>query len=743
MRKTIQISMLFFALVAINVPAFAGLVSVSTAQTTAVNFYTLSATNLSGRNAVTATLKLTKTEDDGTVDFYVFDMSPGKGFVVVAADDQVKPVIAYSLESNFNGNTSNRGVKDWMEHAAAHIYKAVKQHTVANAQISNQWTSYRQGTRPASAKSLGSGVAPLLTTTWDQEPFYNKLCPFNTTDNQRALTGCAATAMAQIMKFWNYPAQGTGTYQYNDGPPTCTHNYGSQRADFGNTTYNWAAMPNSIDTDNIYIATLMYHCGVAVTMNYGDDNQGGSGSYVLASQTASWKHSAQMAYFTYFGYNPNTINGVYEANYSSADWITLLETELNAGRPIQYLGVDTVDGGHTWVCDGYDANDMMHMNWGWSGLDNGYYSVSTLTADGYNFSSNEAALIGIQPMSNLTVRASTSNSTICNGLSATLTAQGPANATYTWTPATGLSCSTCASTSASPTSSTTYTVTIDSAGLSATAQVIVSVVANHVNISMVNITNASTFGANDGTANVNVSGGTLPYSYVWNNEATGATASNLKAGSYSVTISDSHGCTASAIANVSQPDSGVTTGSHNSSSSDTSNQSGATTTPVISHRELSSSTRTATLWNQGESIYVQQSALVEVQGNFINQSGASASNVYNDGIMEISGDFENDSGAVFTTGTNSNSTDRAVKFMGSGKQVISGVMSGSTQSGFYNLVIDKASASDTVEMQTPVAVQGSIVFGTASTTSTYNPSSLYTNNNKKGVFKTFNDTKDY
>ncbi len=731
MRKTLHISILFIAVFAICNSAVAAGVTIATAQTTAVNFYSLTAKNLQGR--VVATLKHTKTEADGTVDFYVFDLSPGKGFVIVSADDQMKPIIGYSLESNFNTNTNGRAVETWMANAGAHIYKGIQQHTIANAQIKGQWTSYLQGTKPANAKSLGAGVGPLLTTTWDQEPFYNQLCPYNSNDHQRTLTGCAATAMAQIMKFWNYPTIGTGTYAYNHAPPTCSYNYGSQNVNFGNTTYNWAAMPNSIDTTNISIATLMYHCGVAVTMNYGDDNQGGSGSFVLRSQTTTWKHSVEMALATYFGYNPNTLKGVYESNYSSADWVSLMESELNAGRPIQYLGTDLDHGGHTWVCDGYDENDMLHMNWGWGGLDNGYYSVSALSADGYNFSSNEAALIGIEPMSDLTVTASASLSTICSGGKTTLSAQGPANVTYLWTPSTGLSCSTCAITTASPTSTTTYTVTIDSAGMSASAPVTINIGTGNVSISMINITNSTGIGTANGSVNVNVAGGTPAYTYVWSNDAGGATISNLAAGTYKVTITDALGCSTSAMANVTQPDSSMV-GSNGQADSSLNVHTGHGGHPA----ETPNQSRAA-LTNKGSAIYVQQSAVITLQGDFVNMASGS-SKVYNDGIIEVQGNFENDSSAVFTTGTNSSSTDRAVKFVGSGTQTITGNMSTPGQSSFYNVVIDQAAASDTVEMQTPVVVQGSIIFGTANTTSTYNPSGTYTNNNQKGILKTFNNS---
>jgi len=723
MRKTLYSIILFLVLLAGSVPAFAEVVTWPQAKNAAINFFKVTAPSL-GRSP-SVTLKYTKTETDGTVDFYVFNLDGSKGFVIISANDQVTPVIAYSLESDFNVNTGGKAIQSWLSHAASHIHQAILRHTIANADIKNKWSAYLQGTKPASAKSL-SAVAPLLKTTWDQEPYYNQLCPFNSADNLRSVTGCAATTMAQIMKYWNYPARGTGYYSYNEAPPTYPFNYGSQSANFGGTTYNWAAMPNSVDSPNLAVATLMYHCGVSVGMIFGDDHQGGSGSYVLADETQSWRHSVQMAYTTYFKYNPNTLTAVHERDYSPSDWVALMESELSAGRPIQYEGVDTNDGGHTWVCDGYDENDMLHMNWGWSGIGNGYFSVGSLSTEGFNFSTDEAALIGIEPMSDLTVTASTSGSTICKGASVTLGAQGSTNVSYSWYPTRGLSCPTCATTLAKPDSTTTYTLTIDSAGLSASSQVTITVTASTVSVAMVNITNVTSNGANNGKASITVSGGTPEYSFQWSNGVSSAIDSNLAAGNYTVTISDAHGCTASAIANVTQPDSTaqqVTPASHGTSG-----------------RPLNPSNLNAAINNKGGAIYIQKDALVEVQGDLLNSISDSSGVIKNDGIIEISGNFQNDSGATFTVGTNSASTDRAVKFVGSGSQTISGMMSTAGKSSFYNLVIDQVTSSDTVALNTGVVVEGSLVFGTANTTTTYNPSSTYTNNNQKGLLKTFDNS---
>ncbi len=372
---------------------FAGTISVQTAQTVAINFFKNTDAGAALGNMPTASLKFTKTEPNGDIDFYIFDIGANKGFVIVSADDNVEPVIGYSTEGNFPADIKGSPINDWIKTTSLKIRSIVQNNVLADNRIMGLWSGYQQGITFVSSRA--ASVSPLLTTTWNQNPYYNNLCPLNTTDNQRAVTGCVATAMAQIMKYWNYPAHGTGSYSYNDAPPNYSYNYGVQSANFGATTYNWGNMPNAITSTNATdIATLMYHCGVAVAMDYGDLNEGGSGAYVLGTSYPS----AQKAFGTYFGYNASAMQGIYQANYTTANWITALQNELNAGRPIQYMGFDPGGGGHTWVCDGYDANSMFHMNWGWGGYGNGYFSVTNLSVAGYAFNSDDAALIGIQPL---------------------------------------------------------------------------------------------------------------------------------------------------------------------------------------------------------------------------------------------------------------------------------------------------------------------------------------------------------
>lgn len=407
-------------------PAFAAQVSQQTAASVALNYFKLNSTNNTGAT-LTTNLVYTKKETDGTIDFYVFDITPVKGFVIVTGQENTEPVIGYSTESNFDlAAMQNTGLGDWMNTAAAKITTVQRLQIQPDNYVQTQWASLIAGVNANSSRA--GTVGPLLTTTWNQEPYYNALCPYNSTDAQRCVTGCVATAMAQIMRYWKYPAQGTGSYSYNDAQPNFSNNYGVQSANFGATTYNWNNMPNSISAANNDVATLCYQAGVAVAMDYGDDNQGGSGAAVLSIQSGGGP-CAQKAYSIYFGYNASAMQGVLQANYTSTAWITLIQNELNAGRVIQYQGFDPGAGGHTWVCDGYQSTSMFHMNWGWGGYGNGYFSLSSLSVAGFTFSSNDGALIGIQP---------NTAGTTCNAPASTSTSLiTSSSATFNWGAASG------------------------------------------------------------------------------------------------------------------------------------------------------------------------------------------------------------------------------------------------------------------------------------------------------------------
>ena len=334
--------------------------------------------------------------------YYVFDVADNGGFVMVSAEDLVKPIIGYNTTGQFKIQNAPPVIADWYTKYSKQIIYAKANLTSTTQDITDRWRSYSRDINHVSRQlRAGSVIGPLLTTTWDQPFPYNADCPTDASapseNNGRVLTGCGATAMSQIMRYWSYPAQGTGSHSYQS-------NYGTLSVDFGTTTYNWANMPNSISTYNADIATIMYDCGVAVDMMYGPNE---SSSYILPGTGVP--ASCEAAYTTYFGYDATLIQGLARSNYPvESDWINLIQTEMNAHRPIQYAGSGS-DGGHTFVLDGTDGNGNFHINWGWSGIDNGYYSVDALIPAPYSngsFDNGESMVIGIQPPNTTVVNSS-------------------------------------------------------------------------------------------------------------------------------------------------------------------------------------------------------------------------------------------------------------------------------------------------------------------------------------------------
>jgi len=248
----------------------------------------------------------------------------------------------------------------------------------------------------------------LLTTTWDQNCYYNQKCPY---DEQvpsepkdycnHVPNGCAAVAMAQIMKYWEYPTNGTGSHGYYDGA-TQPQEYGYQFADFGATTYNWAAMPNVLtggaaiestkySTNSIdAVSTLIYHCGVSVDMDYG------------YTGSAAFISDGRNSLINYFNYS-STASYKLKSNYTNSSWESLLLSSLKYKKPILYAGQGT--GAHAFVLDGYTKMQtecctyyaVFHVNWGWGGTDNGYFYLSDLTPGYFNFNYVQRAVVDIKP----------------------------------------------------------------------------------------------------------------------------------------------------------------------------------------------------------------------------------------------------------------------------------------------------------------------------------------------------------
>lgn len=390
-----RITSLFLLSAAMGGTLFAKQVDEQTAITVANNFI---ASKINGTRTENIKL-LTKHSIQSSAGaelntYYVFDVNNKNGFVVVSGDDIVKPILAYSTTNEFQTGTAiSPETQYWMGLYEKQISFAIAHNVEATNEVKADWAFYSSSTSGAANKPTNA-VAPLLTTTWNQGTYYDIYTPG--TGSTKTPVGCVATAMAQIMKYWDAPTTGTGSYSY-------THNtYGTLSADFGATTYQWGLMPNNLSSSSSQaaknaVSLLGYHCAVAVRMDFAPS---GSGSQVLAWSSTS--RCAENAFKNNFGYK-TTIDGVYRDDYNDAQWDALLKTELDNERPILYAGFGSV-GGHAFVFDGYDENDMFHINWGWGGMSNGYFTVDNLAPSalgigggGGNFNDGQQALIKIEP----------------------------------------------------------------------------------------------------------------------------------------------------------------------------------------------------------------------------------------------------------------------------------------------------------------------------------------------------------
>lgn len=327
----------------------------------------------------------------GYSEFFIFNNEDGKGFVIIAADDCVTPILGYSYDNNFATEGLPLNLKGWLDGYAEQIRMAVEMKATATDEIQADWECLRQGCNlPIKSET---SVNSLISTTWNQDYLYNILCPEDPNANGyptygHVYAGCEACAMAQILKYWEYPNDAHSVVWHEYEHPV----YGTLGANFSfaGGSYYWDFMPTQLtfssSTNQINaVASLMYHCGVSVEMNYGPN-----GSSALST-------AAEIAFRAFFDYNNATLKT--KSSYSDTQWISLLKNELDNGRPIFYAGQGT--GGHAFVCDGYDNSNNFWFNWGWGGMANGHYPVNSLTpnANGFqhNYSYNQQAIIGIEP----------------------------------------------------------------------------------------------------------------------------------------------------------------------------------------------------------------------------------------------------------------------------------------------------------------------------------------------------------
>ena len=323
-------------------------------------------------------LAYTQTTESGSNALYVFNFDGG--YMIMAADDVAQPILAFGEEGSFDVNNIPDGLAYYLRHYARQIEYAVTSNMTATPEIAEQWEQIRRYGVIRSERATRGDVAPLISTNWNQDSPFNAYCPTGQGGpGGRAYAGCVATAMSMVMKRWNWPDHGQGSHSYTPS------GYATQTVDFENAYYQWNNMPNNVNNSNYQaIALLMYHCGVAVDMQYGPQ---GSGAH---------SQDVPDAIFNYFRYTKSA-NRLDRDLYTRNEWEEILISNLQEGFPMYYSGAEG-NSGHAFVCCGYRESDRkFYFNWGWSGFNNNYFAIDALNTYSGNFNDYQGVIIDMIP----------------------------------------------------------------------------------------------------------------------------------------------------------------------------------------------------------------------------------------------------------------------------------------------------------------------------------------------------------
>ncbi len=310
--------------------------------------------------------------------YYVFNNGHNAGFVIVAGDDCAEDVLGYATNGSFDADNIPENMQAFLQGYAEEI-AAARALGANNANNGDE-----------NVKVARKVVAPLIETHWNQYDPYNLLCINNS--GQLCVTGCVATALAQVMYYYQWPKSATTEI------PKYDSRYGDHYDALPSTTFDWAKMkPVYMNTGNDdedsrqAVAKLMRYCGQAVTMNYSPGSSGG------------YESSIPNALKNYFGY-PGNPSWELRSGYTTEEWDELIYNELKFGRPVLYGASTSAGSGHEFICDGYDGHGLYHINWGWGGLSDGYFRLQALrpstqgaggSSDCGGYSLNHDAIIGV------------------------------------------------------------------------------------------------------------------------------------------------------------------------------------------------------------------------------------------------------------------------------------------------------------------------------------------------------------
>ncbi|MDE5996815.1 MAG: C10 family peptidase, partial [Muribaculaceae bacterium] len=334
--------------------------------------------------------ELAHTEKLNNQDYlFVFNRN-NDGFIIASADDRMPALLGYSDNGAFDLATASPELKWWLG-----------QYAVQASQSLNSVVSPLAD--EGGTDSSREEIPVLIKTKWNQGAPFNNDCPED--DGGKCVTGCVATAMAQVIKYHGYPSQGKGTHSYDWNKRELIYDYGNAVFDFNNMIdeYNYSSdsgKPTPTQEQEAAVANLMHACGVGVNMSYTSKESGAQDLNVAYALQKFFNYSSDIRYLD-------------RELFSDNDWEDIVYEELKAGRPVIYGGSSNT-GGHEFICDGY-KDGYFHINWGWGGMSDGYFSLSVLdpkeqgiggAVSGNGYNKSQAIICGIQPKEEGDLRSS-------------------------------------------------------------------------------------------------------------------------------------------------------------------------------------------------------------------------------------------------------------------------------------------------------------------------------------------------
>lgn len=325
----------------------------------------------------TAEKTLKNTQGQNINYYYVFNVNTNDGFIIVSGDDIATPILGYATTGSYDEQNPAPAFAYWMDCLQKEIAFAIENNHDQSSEINEQWEIYSTGN---ALRKATQSIGPLLKTKWGQKAPFNQKTPY------QYPTGCVATAQAQIMKYYEYPSNGTGIIEAYE---TEEKNIPVQGIDFNNFSgYDWNNMLNDYsgevsEVQKQAVADLMFHCGASVEMDY------------MPSESGAYSIAPGQSLPTFFKYD-KSIQGKAREYYDDNEWDDMLLNELTNNRPVYYCGGTKVNF-HAFVCDGYDGNGKYHFNWGWDGSNNGYFATSALQPNSNSYTQNQQIILNIFP----------------------------------------------------------------------------------------------------------------------------------------------------------------------------------------------------------------------------------------------------------------------------------------------------------------------------------------------------------